>query len=295
MKRRLLIASLLAACAVGWFGGMLFEHYVGMRRWIDWVGVDHLLLQYRARATSDRVPVPWPSSAKGRVMVALVFGQSNAGNSGESPGAAHAGVYEFYRGRVFEARDPLLGAEGSGGSIWLRLGARLLTQDRYDTVVLVPIAIGSSEIRRWAPGGSLNGWLMSVIGDAHASGLKFTHLLWHQGEADAMTGTSPDEYRKQFGALLASIRAQGVEAPIFVAQTSRCARFLPSGAIRDAQHSLIDPALGIYSGPDTDTLGREARYDGCHFSTEGLDQAAELWLKSLLAATASEMKRSSIR
>jgi hypothetical protein len=39
-------------------------------------------------------------------MVALVFGQSNAGNNGESPGTAQRGVYEYYRGQLLEARDP---------------------------------------------------------------------------------------------------------------------------------------------------------------------------------------------
>jgi hypothetical protein len=215
-------------------------------------------------------------------MVALVFGQSNAANSGETPGRPHPGVFEFHRGRVLEARDPLLGAEGRGGSIWLRLGGQLVQNGDADAVVLVPYAFSSTEIERWAPGGNLHQGLLQRIIDAQRTGLRFTHLLWHQGEADARLGTSESEYRERFLAMLAAIRRTGVDAPVFVTRATRCEKTRESAAIRSAQAKLEDSAAGIRQGPDLDMQGFAERYDGCHFSSEGLDKVAQLWRKVLL-------------
>ncbi len=214
-------------------------------------------------------------------MVALVFGQSNAGNGGESAGPPHPGVYEFYRGHLYEARDPLLGATGDGGSIWLRLAGKAVASGAYDRVILVPFAFGPSTVARFAPSGSLNAGLLATIADARANGLRFTHLLWEQGEADAIAKTPGTVYREKFNAMLASIRREGVAAPIFVARATRCAKYRPSGEIGDAQSGLVDPAAGVVAGPDLDRLGLADRYDGCHFSTEGLNRAADLWLVAI--------------
>ena len=34
----------------------------------------------------------------------------------------------------------------------------------------------------------------------------FTHLMWHQGESDAVLGTSTQDYEDRFRAMLAAIR-----------------------------------------------------------------------------------------
>lgn len=282
-SKRAILLSLGLGLGLGWVGGVLFEHYVSVNGVLDWAGVDHWQQRYIGRAKHGRTPVPWSAAPKGRTMVALVFGQSNAGNSGETAAGEFRGVYEFYRGRIYDARDPLLEASGGGGSIWMRLGARLIETGQYDTVVLVPLAVGVTGIERWAPGGNLHRWLLAVIANARAAGLTFTHLLWQQGEADAMSATSPEIYTAQFDAMLNSIRAVGVDAPIFVAQSTICGKHTGSQALRDAQASLASPTKGIYVGPNTDTLGRSFRYDGCHFGTDGLNRAAELWQKALAA------------
>lgn len=86
--------------------------------------------------------------------------------------------------------------------------------------------------------------------------------------------------------MLAPIRRLGVDAPIYVARATRCAKAGPSAEIRGAQGGLVDPPSRILAGPDTDALGLAERYDGCHFSSEGLDRAAALWLEALRAKMA---------
>lgn len=275
------LAGSLAAL-VCFVAGIVFEREIGSSRVIDWIGLRHMVLAYRQADVSERRAMTSFAPAE-RTMVALVFGQSNAGNSGESLAREHAGVYEFYKGRIYAARDPLLGATGNGGSVWVRLASQAIDHGRFDSVVLVPFAVGASEIARWAPGGSLHRLLLTVVDDARGAGLQFTHLLWHHGEADAMLGTSAAVYREKFHALLDAIRARGIKAPIYVARASRCGRYHPNDEIRRAQLELVDNRAGILAGPDTDSLDFSARYDGCHFSSEGLERAAELWLQSIVS------------
>lgn len=271
----------MVAFVAGALTGVLLEHYVGTGALIDWSGLRHATLIRDLRPTGDRVEVPLAALREKRTMVALVFGQSNAANGGETPGAEHPAVYEFYNGRLYQARDPLLGADGNGGSVWLQLGAKAVESGDFGAVVLVSFAVSATEIARWAPGGSLHDALLNRIAQARASGLRFTHLLWHQGEADAYRGTGEAAYRESFLAMLAAIRRQGVDAPIYTAVASRCAKFRGSESIRSAQVALRNPSAGILEGPDTDALGFEYRYDGCHFSTEGLEQAANLWWEAV--------------
>ena len=279
MKRR--VVAGVALFTAGLLAGIVFEHYHGSGAVVDWAGLRYAVLLQRVRPPGDRSEVAIDSLRGKRLMVALAFGQSNAADEGETPGAAHPAVYEFYRGKLYAARDPLLGAEGKGGSVWLRFAAKAVDSGAYDAVVLVPFAFGASEIARWAPGGSLHDALLDTINRARASGLRITHLLWHQGEADAERATAAAEYRQNFLAMLAAIRRLGVDAPVHVAVATRCGWVRPYAPIRDAQIALRDAASGILAGPDTDRLGFAERYDGCHFSAEGLDKAAELWWEAV--------------
>jgi hypothetical protein len=49
---------------------------------------------------------------------------------------------------------------------------------------------------------------------------------------------------------------------------------------------VVDQGLGIFAGPDTDTIGLSDRYDGCHMAESDLIRHAELWIKALGAAPA---------
>ncbi|MCS6772585.1 MAG: sialate O-acetylesterase [Anaerolineae bacterium] len=235
------------------------------------------LLPLRATATAKPQP---------RTMVALVFGQSNAANWGETRHRAHPRVRAFFRGKWSPAVDPLPGADGTGGSVWTRLGDKLIAAGLYDRVVWVPAAIGGTEIAQWAPGGRLHKDLLRNVREAHRAGLVFTHLLWQQGESDAYLGTPPEVYQRHFVEMLEAIRALGVSAPVFVALATRCGEYPPNEAIRSAQSGLVNPAARIFLGPDADQLGETYRYDGCHFSTEGLEAMADLWLDVLRAHAA---------
>lgn len=227
------------------------------------------------------------TASRTRSIVGLILGQSNAANYGETRHHAKPGVWSFDQGRLLPAADPLPGADGSGGSVWTRLGDRLLDSGHYDRVIWASRAIGGSAIAQWVPGGDLYDRIPPTIAQLQAANLAPTHVLWHQGEADAYTwNTPPAQYQQHFRRLVQALRELGVTAPIYICVATRFAELSGHEPLRSAQRELArDP--GIELGPDTDTLGLEYRYDGAHFSTAGLDRFADLWFRCLLCPTAA--------
>ena len=84
----------------------------------------------------------------GKTAIIVVHGQSNAANYGSARYTAREAVDNFdpATGKCFAAADPLLGTDGAGGSFATRLGDILIEAGRYDRVIIVPIARGSSSI-----------------------------------------------------------------------------------------------------------------------------------------------------
>jgi hypothetical protein len=216
-----------------------------------------------------------------RVMVAIAFGQSNSANLGDVLHTGAPGVYNFYDGKLYKAQDPLIGADGKGGSVWTLLGNKLVAAKRYDAVVLVSLGVGTTEVERWLPDGDLLPNVQKAIRQLKSCGLTPTHLFWHQGETDGRLRTSTKLYISEFLEMLSAIRKMGVTAPIYVCRASRCAKQPPITSVRQAQLELVHEAQGIRAGPDTDALGLEYRHDGCHLSDKGQEKFADLWMEKL--------------
>ena len=223
---------LLTGFALGVIAGILLQKYYSVGRLLYDIGV------YTSRGTSSHVPsrslhgrpeIPLTRLASQRVMVALAFGQSNAANFEENPRHAGAGVFNFYQGKLYAAHDPLLGAGGDGGSVWTRLGDQLIAAKHYDAVVFLPLGVGDAALARWTVNGDLHPRLVEAIRDVQSHGLPITHVLWHQGEKDAMLHTSKHAYQQMFMEMVSSIRQHGVTAPIYVSVATRCYKLSRSG------------------------------------------------------------------
>lgn len=252
-------------------------------------GLRHAVWWFRPergeRDTSARQPVPCSELQSADTAVLLTLGQSNAANEGSPGYAVGANVYNFnfFDGRCYVARDPLLGATGNGGSVWTRLADKLIAAGRYRRVVIAPIAVGGTGIRRWTHGGDLHARIGKAIGGLASAGLEPTVVLWHQGENDAR-GMKGDEYIQHFAGVLRGIRDAGSDAPVYVAVASICGN-AGSDEIRAAQREIPQRFPGVRPGPNTDELDRfRWRRDLCHFSAEGLERHAALWLEVLTAS-----------
>jgi Carbohydrate esterase, sialic acid-specific acetylesterase len=220
------------------------------------------------------------AAAPARTAIIVVHGQSNAANYGSTRHAAREAVDNFdpATGKCFAAIDPLLGTDGIGGSFATRLGDILIQSGRYDRAVLVPIARGSSSISFLNnEGASL---ITNGISKLKAAGLTPTHILFQQGETDAGSTITAEQYASLLHQLVKRFRAAGFDAPFYLSRSTKCGHVHPKNAdaIRAGQLSAIDSALNIHQGPDTDTIGNEGRSpDGCHMNEAGTLANAALW------------------
>ncbi len=198
--------------------------------------------------------------------VLLVVGQSNAANYGDAPhtGSAHI---NFYEGRCYPARDPLLGASGDRAAVWTRLGG--------GPYLIAPVAKGGSLMWHWRPGGPLFPRLERTLGQLRAAGLDPDHVLVVQGESEGSSGHDPEGYERAAVRLLTYLRATG--ATIWFATTSRC-RSAPNASIRLAQERARR-ATGTLAGPDLDRIPDRANI--CHFGPGGLHRIASEWTARL--------------
>jgi Carbohydrate esterase, sialic acid-specific acetylesterase len=228
---------------------------------------------------SARLPVA--REEIGDASVFLIIGQSNGGNHGETKSTAHRAVFNFnvFDGLCYRASDPPLGATGDGGSPWCIFADALIADGFARWILLCPLSVGGSTVAEWAPDGTYQHRMKYGIARLRQAGFEPSYVFWHQGEADALYGTSAGDYTKAFRALVGSLRDLGIRAPIYVAIASYFA--IPEGyaasqaIIRDAQRSLINAEEGILPGPHTDLI--RDRFDGCHMGTAGLHEHAQMW------------------
>jgi len=171
-----------------------------------------------------------------------------------------------------------LGTDGMGGSFATHLGDMLVQSGRYDRVILVPIARGGASLSYLNDEGAeltTNG-----IAKLKAAGLTPTHILFQQGERDALMTTTAEQYAALLHQLVKRFRAAGFEAPFYVSRSAKCDYAKPTNiaAVRAGQLAAVDAALNIHRGPDTDTIGNEGRSpDGCHMNEIGTIANAALW------------------
>ncbi len=233
------------------------------------------------RDPSQRTQVP--CRADGRTAVIVTLGQSNAANYALMWYTPKHDVLNFdlYDGRCYKARDPLLGASGTGGNFATPLADMLIERGLYARVIIAPIAMGGSTVEEWADEGRFNRRILVLIRRLFDAGLTPTAILWHQGESDAGVGDAQvRQYRKNLLEVIATFRTYGVSAPFFVALATKCGSGpTPSGrTIRDGQASAVNPLDNVFLGPDTDTLGDEYRdKEHCHFNAAGLLRHAAMW------------------
>ncbi|PDV85054.1 hypothetical protein CO652_28315, partial [Rhizobium sp. H4] len=157
-----------------------------------------------------------------RTAVLLLLGQSNAANDGGQRHRSNYGdrVVNAFDKRCFIAASPLLGATDTKGEYWTLLGNHLIASGQNDKVILAPLAYSGSEVARWAAGGDLNPVLVDTMKQLQDSGYRITSVLWVQGEADLVLGTTAEAYEKHFLSMVDTLRQHGVEAPVYISIAS---------------------------------------------------------------------------
>ena len=233
---------------------------------------------------TDREPAELDRHDPQRTAVFLTLGQSQTANAGETRFAPTGNVFNLnpFDGKLYRARDPLLGCNEDRGNFASRMGQLLVEKGRWDNVVLLPIGVCGTAIAEWVPDGHLHHRIVAAVGCLRGMRLMPTAVLWGQGEADAVPGANGERYRVSLLRIVGALRALGVEAPVHVAVSTFCNTTSDgNAAIRAAQRAIVRPVDGIFAGPDTDRLGIAYRFDYCHFTDEGLWAVARMWAEAI--------------
>ena len=221
----------------------------------------------------------------------LLIGQSNVANSALGSFSPQARIGNYFEGQCFVAKNPLLGASGERASVALDFADAAVGQGLFDSAVIVNLAVQGSSVYSWARHGDLRPLLARTVADLRRQGLAVNLVLYHQGEADCLVGLDGERYGLALDNVLADLQRMGITAPILVSRVSRykalecpdpapaaCSRLCPD--IRSAQAAVVDPAKGIFAGPDTDTAVPE-RFDGYHMTDAGRRHFAAMLLETV--------------
>ena len=220
--------------------------------------------------------------ATARTAVILAIGQSNIANHAAVRVATRhpKTVLSYFDGKCHVAGSPMLGASGDGGEFLTLLADRLIDDDVYRSVIIVPSGIGGTPIALWRRNGQLNDMLLRTL-KGLPPGYKVTQVLWQQGESDFLLATPPADYVASFRSLVDVLAENGVDAPLYISISTKCGPWTANNPIAVAQRSLID-GRRVFLGIDSDgLLGAKDRYDDCHLSESGQRKTAAAYAEAI--------------
>jgi hypothetical protein len=218
--------------------------------------------------------------------VFLTYGQSNATNSGEPPlwgetTGSIDNVYQFLLGNTYVYRDPSLGANGLGRSVWGLVGRDLIEKGVFDKVIFANSGYGGESISNLKDSIHFN-FLTSNYNLLIEKYGKVDAILFHQGESDN-SEDGIEKYYKEFSEFLNNLSDNGIFIPVYLSRASMCGEGSANEELTNIQNRLISDFELVKEGPNTDLLtSRQLRFDYCHFSQDGLKDYSNLWVQYLV-------------
>lgn len=261
--------------------GILWQRYYGVHQLLLDIGIR--TIEFSDSSTRIKKDI----STLKKPFVIIVAGQSNVANTVSSLSKSSPNIYNFYDNTLYHAQDPLLGATGKQGSLWIEVGEQILAKTKYSEVVLINIARNNSSISDWVNDGKFNNLIVQALNSSALSGLKPNVLLWGQGERDAIDNMKKSDYHKMLTNLVTNTNKKERSIPIIISLSSRCFSNAENNNIRQAQMKTIQRFNFVFQGPDTDKLGTDYRYDDCHFNTKGKKINSKLWTKYIVQSLSS--------
>ncbi|MGO7319365.1 sialate O-acetylesterase [Rhizobium ruizarguesonis] len=233
-----------------------------------------------------------------RTAVIVVIGQSLSVNEVPTPYVpvnTNIDQLNIFDGKLYRAKDPLLGLNVSGGAVtdlrgtWmLPMADKLITAGYFDRVILVPMAVGNTRADQWASEATapyLFNKINVVALRLRDAGLPCTAIMWGQGESDTSAGTSQASYTASLQKIIAEFNHAIPGCPILVAQETYYYG-ATSAAVLAAQAAVVNGTT-VFAGENVDSIGSGGRYDNTHLNETGADQRATLAVAALMAALAS--------
>lgn len=209
-----------------------------------------------------------------RTLVLVVGGQSNASNAIPVKYNPKGDVSVWFDGKCFEASDPLLGSTSENGSIWSALGDRL-EEELKSPILIIAGAVGGTQFSDFLDRRS--GYydaLIKRVSDARNAGYIPNITLWHQGETDANAERNLESLKVDVANLTDQLLIDIPSAPLYLFQASRCIgpyRVNGVPGVINVIQQVAKANPDIIMGMNTDILGRNYRWDTCHFNTIARD------------------------
>lgn len=252
--------------------------------------------------------------------VLLVLGQSQAANHAQKMyQKIHPQIWNFYLAgtmridtlnqietahvsnpKMVMAQDPLKGASGNFGSVWIPLAQRAIDSlDIISRAILVPLAQGGTLARDWLPGEALFENTRRSIAELQSKNIQIDQVIWHQGESDFVAKTDLDIYYQQVRSIMVELNLQLPEVPIYLAistyiNTEEALISKTPGVslpLQKTQLRLINDLPFLHKGVVSDSLVdinlnqlpelNVLRFDGIHFSEIGQDILVNQWWSTL--------------
>lgn len=216
----------------------------------------------------------------------VTLGQSNEANSFPTPYTPNDPTtvvnLNVNDGAVYYAADPLLGCSTKivAGNYAGRLADELISFGPSTKVLLAPIGVSGTAVGNWADATTYGSRIVALLNRFTALGITPDAFLWGQGPTDTIAGTTQAEYLALLTMTINVSRDAGYTGPWFIA-IQTMAEGVVAPQIQAAQQEIVDHSLGIWAGPDSDTIGVEHRQDGSHFDDVGSAAYAEMWATAL--------------
>lgn len=196
----------------------------------------------------------------------------------------------IWDGAIYEAKDPLLGSVMpivlgvpylGPGNPNLRIADTLITNNKFDRVIIVSTCIGSTAVADWDTG--FESAIFPVIMQRLASlgivaGTNITiAAIWGQGEQDNILGTLQAAYTTSLNSVITKSRAVGFNGIWFVNSGESYINLTTSAPVQAAQAAVINHGSSIWAGANMDALignncsgvACRAPLDGVHWSDAG--------------------------
>lgn len=227
-----------------------------------------------------------------RNILLMVAGQSNLCNLNPTPfvptNTTKIINFNLLDGAAYQAVDPLLGVTNNSLTVPAgcpagRIADTLITNNVCDVVWLLMVAEGATAIADWNTGGLVADRIPAMVARLAARGIPASRIdgvIWGQGETDTTNGTSQAAYAASLSSVITNSRTAGITAPWFIAKQTYNVGTI-SAAVQAAQVGIVNHGLGIWAGPDADSLGSGSRYDNLHFSDAGAASYAAAWVTAL--------------
>jgi hypothetical protein len=179
---------------------------------------------------------------------------------------------------------------GLSGNLMLRVCDTLVTNGKFDRVILVPLAVGSTTIALWATGAQSRRFpvaMKRLAARGIVPGLTGVTMALEMGLGanDNAQGTLQAAWQASFAIFYAAVRATGFNGRIFQSLETYTIG-TTSAAVRAAQAAVVDN-VNVFQSGDLDTLGAADRQaDNRHFNDTGAPLAATLIYNGLHASGA---------